>query len=722
MDEIIRVANQYYILAASALANTPTRVLKDGETFAIFDRSGDVQSLGFNQHGIFHEGTRYLSRMELYTGQGKPLLLSSVVKGDNSNLVVDLTNPDFCQNGKVELPRNSYHLFRSKFLWNGGCYEQIRVKNYRLEKAKVTLELRFDADFTDIFEVRGMKRPRRGERLPSVVEDDGVTLGYKGLDAIERRTRILFSPRPCRLTDQVAVFELHLDGNQEESIFITLVCIADDQRPALNIPFEGALSRSQEARKGLKSRLCDIYSSNEQFNEWVNTATADLLMILTQTPDGLFPYAGIPWFSTVFGRDGIITALQCLWVLPEMARGVLRFLAARQARELEPQRDAEPGKILHELRRGEMANLGEIPFGRYYGTVDATPLFVMLAGAYYESTGDLETIEEIWEAIELALKWIDTYGDRDGDGFVEYGRQSETGLVQQAWKDSDDSVFHADGRLANGPIAMCEVQGYVYAARMAASKLAEVRGLDSLAAKLGRQAKDLQEAFEQAFWSEELGTYVLALDGNKQPCRVRTSNPGHCLFTGIVSEERARRVAETLLGPDSFSGWGFRTVSSKEQRYNPMSYHNGSVWPHDTALIAQGFARYGLKEESLKVLTGLMDASVFMELHRLPELFCGFKRRPGEGPTLYPVACSPQAWAVGAVFMVLQACLGLSLDQPEGRIVFDHPRLPPFIDWIRINGLRVGSASMDLSLRRERDDVGIIIERREGDLEMVVIK
>lgn len=697
-------------------------MLKDGETFAIFDRSGDVQSLGFNQHGIFHEGTRFLNQMELYTEQGKPLLLSSVVNRDNFKLTVDLANPDIHQNGKVQLPQNSYHLFRSKFLWNGACYEQIRVKNFRLEKTKVILEFRFDADFTDIFEVRGMKRLRRGERLPSVVEEDSVTLGYKGLDAIERRTRILFSPRPCRLSDQVAAFELDLDGNQEETIFITLFCIVDDQRPPLDVPFGVAFNRSQEVKKELKSHLCEIYSSNEQFNDWVNTATADLLMIITQTPDGLFPYAGIPWFNTVFGRDGIITALQCLWILPEMAKGVLRFLAARQAKDVEPQRDAEPGKILHELRRGEMANLGEIPFGRYYGSIDAPPLFVMLAGAYYESTGDLETIEEIWEAVELALEWIDTYGDRDGDGFVEYSRQSETGLVQQAWKDSDDSVFHADGRLANGPIAPCEVQGYVYAARMAASKLAEVRGLHSLADKLRHQAKDLQEAFEQAFWSEELGTYVLALDGNKQQCRIRTSNPGHCLFTGIVSEERAHRVAETLLAPDTFSGWGFRTVSAKETRYNPMSYHNGSVWPHDTALIAQGFARYGLKEESLKVFSGLMDASQFMELHRLPELFCGFKRRPGEGPTLYPVACSPQAWAVGAVFMVLQACLGLSLNQPEGRIVFNHPRLPSFIEWITIKGLRIGSASVDLSLRREQEDVGIIIEHREGDLEMMVLK
>ena len=722
MDQIIRVAEEYYILAASVLTDAPTRVLKNGETFAIFDRLGDLQGLVFKQHGIFHEGARFLSQWELYLGEERPLLLSSEVKQETANLVVDLTNADCHQDGEVELRRESYHLFRSKFLVNGACYELIRVKNYLQRRAKVTLELRFDADFVDIFEVRGMKRPRRGDLLPPVVDKAAVTLGYRGLDDIERRTRISFSPTPDRLSQHSAAFELHLDPNEDKKIFITLHCIVGDQSLPPDGAFEGALTRSQEVTEGIKSRFCEIHSSNEQFNDWVNSARADLLMMLTQTPDGLYPYAGIPWFDTVFGRDGIITALQCVWVLPEIAKGVLRLLAARQAKDTEPQRDAEPGKILHELRRGEMANLGEIPFGRYYGAVDTTPLFVVLADAYYESTGDLETIEEIWEAVELALEWIDTYGDRDGDGFIEYGRRSKTGLVQQGWKDSDDSVFHADGRLADGPIALCEVQGYVYAARMAASKLAEVRGLHPLAAKLHQQAKELQDAFERTFWIEEIGTYALALDEGKQPCKVRTSNPGHCLFTGIVSEERARRVAESLLSADVHCGWGFRTVSTKEHRYNPMSYHNGSVWPHDTALIAQGFARYGLKEESLKVLSGLMDASLFVDMHRLPELFCGFRRRPGVGPTLYPVACSPQAWSVCAVFMLLGACLGLSINQPTSRIVFDHPRLPSFIDWIRLKVLRIGTASVDLLLRREQDDVGIIIERREGDVELVVIK
>jgi glycogen debranching enzyme len=484
--------------------------------------------------------------------------------------------------------------------------------------------------------------------------------------------------------------------------------------------YEKAFAEVENALQSAKANVCAITVANEQFNAWLRRSVTDLYMMTTETAQGPYPFAGVPWFSTVFGRDGIITALECLWFDPGLARGVLAYLAATQATEVIPERDAEPGKILHETRGGEMAALGEIPFGRYYGSVDATPLFVLLAGAYYERTGHRSFLETIWPNIERALQWMDTYGDRDGDGFVEYFRLSPRGLVQQGWKDSHDSVFHADGSLAQGSIALCEVQGYVYAARRRAAELASMLGHTDRAHELLQQAETLKDRFERAFWCEELSTYALALDGDKRPCRVRTSNAGHCLFTGIASPERAHSAAQVLLREDSFSGWGIRTLAASEVRYNPMSYHNGSVWPHDNALIAAGLARYGLKTAVLQVLTGLYEASRFVDLHRLPELFCGFVLRPGEGPTLYPVACSPQSWSAATVFLLLQASLGLQVKGPEAKICFSQPLLPEFLREVRICNLKVGGATVDLLLQRHAQHVGLNVLRQEGNAEIVV--
>jgi glycogen debranching enzyme len=444
-------------------------------------------------------------------------------------------------------------------------------------------------------------------------------------------------------------------------------------------------------------------------------------MMTTETSTGPYPYAGVPWYSTPFGRDGIITALECLWFNPELSKGVLAYLASTQAKETRPEQDAEPGKILHEARDGEMANLGEIPFKRYYGSVDATPLFVLLAGEYFARTGDLDFIKTIWSNLELALAWIDNFGDLNRDGFTDYDRKSSKGLIHQGWKDSHDCIFHEDGTDAKGPIALCEVQGYVYAAKKSAANLASALEKYDLAQKLLDQAETLQEAFEKAFWCEPISTYALALDGNKQPCRVRTSNAGHCLFTGIAEKEHARRVAQTLLSDASFSGWGIRTVAASEVRYNPMSYHNGSVWPHDNALIAHGLARYGQKGAAMKLLEAFCEASVNMDFHRLPELFCGFQRRGGEGPTRYPVACAPQAWSASSIFLFLQACLGLTINSSAGTVTFTNPVLPGFLKEVRIGNLRLKEGSVDLLLMNRIHDVGINVLKKTGNVQVLVV-
>lgn len=715
--------DRFYILATTSLGDDRPRVLKQGETFAVFDHYGDVPPVGLTDEGIYHQGTRHLSSFLLRTDRARPLFLSSTVREDNALLTVDLTNPDLLGPGGVSIPRGSIHLLRTKFLWQGTCFECLRLRNYGLKPVRLAFNLHFEADFVDVFEVRGIHRERRGRRLPTEAGSDGVTLAYEGLDGVLRRTRIQFSPAPARLGPAEAELDAALEPGEDRLFYVTVTCESDDlPTPAPPPPFEEALGAAHHRLAALQGRACRIHTSNHQFNDWVGRSVADLSMMVTDTPEGLYPYAGVPWFSTAFGRDGLLTALECLWTDPEVARGVLSFLAAHQAEEIVPEQDAEPGKILHETRKGEMAALGEIPFGCYYGSVDSTPLFIVLAGAVYRRTGDTAFVRKLWPHLERALEWIDRYGDLDGDGFVEYRRRSAEGLDNQGWKDSHDSVFHADGSLAAGPIALCEVQAYVFAALLGMAGMAAALGRRKRAAELRRQAEELRQRFEAHFWCEELGTYALALDGRKRPCRVVTSNAGHCLLAGIAAPDRAARVAETLMDGRSFSGWGVRTLAEGEVRYNPLSYHNGSVWPHDNALVAQGLARYTHKDAALRILDGMFDACLFVDLHRMPELFCGFDRRPDSSPTLYPVACAPQAWAATSVFMMLQACLGLEIDAPARKLHLRRPLLPPFLDEVEIWDLRVGDASVDLRLHRRENDVSIDLLERRGNLEVVILK
>jgi glycogen debranching enzyme len=710
----------HHILAASSLADERTRVLKQGDTFAVFDHYGDIKPGGLGEEGLYYEGTRYLSCLLLELEGSRPFFLNSTVRDENDQLAVTLTNSDLLRDGSLWTPLGTLYIAVKKFLWQGVCYQQLRVRNQGLEPLEVSLSLHFAADYADIYEVRGLKRKTRGEDLPPEVTGDRVVLGYRGLDGIVRRTLLQFAPPPSLLTASAAQLHLSLRPQQEVRLCVTIGC---ERRPETRqlFTFDDARTEAEAHLERYNTWSCHLRSSNGQINAWVNRAVSDLHMMTTELATGPYPYAGLPWFNTPFGRDGIITALECLWLRPSLARGVLAYLASTQATELIPEQDAEPGKILHETRNGEMAVLKEMPFGRYYGSVDATPLFVLLAGAYYERTGDRAFVASLWPHVEAALLWIDRYGDRDGDGFVEYRQQSREGLLHHGWKDSDDAVFHADGALARGSIALCEVQGYVYAARRAGAALAVALGRAERAAELAGQAEALREQFEEAFWCEELSTYALALDGNKQPCRVRTSNAGQCLFTGIVSPDRAGKVARTLLHPESFSGWGIRTVAASEVRYNPMAYHNGSVWPHDNALIAQGLARYGLGEMALQILTGLFEAGQYFDLHRMPELFCGFPQDPGEGPILYPVACALQAWAAASILLLIQACLGLGINGPEVQICFTRPRLPASVGELRIHNLEVAGANVDLLLVRHKHDVGVTVLRRDGNVQILVV-
>jgi glycogen debranching enzyme len=709
----------YHILAASSPADEQTRVLKHGDTFAVFDSHGDVRPGGLGEEGLYHEGMRFLSCLVLQLDGARPFLLGSAVREENDQLSVALTNPDLLRNGKVHLALGTLHLALRKFLWRGVCYQQLVVENHARHPVDVTLSLRFEADFADIFEIRGVRRRRRGHLLAPQVSEDRVVLGYRGLDGVVRRTLLQFDPPPARVTASMAMLELSLRPRDKIVLSVTVACEIASATPVM-LRFEDARVEAETDLERYSAWSCHVRTSSGQVNAWVDRAMSDLHMLTTELPTGPYPYAGVPWFNTPFGRDGIITALECLWLRPQLARGVLAYLADTQATEVIPEQDAEPGKILHETRSGEMAALKEMPFGRYYGSVDATPLFVLLAGAYYERTADRAFVESLWCNVEAALDWIDRYGDRDGDGFVEYYRQSADGLLHQGWKDSDDAVFHADGSPALGPITLCEVQGYVYAARRAGAALAAVLGHAERAARLMRQAEELRERFQQVFWCEELSTYVLALDGEKRPCRVRTSNAGHCLFTGIVGARHARRVARTLLDSESFSGWGVRTVAASEIRYNPMGYHAGSVWPHDNALIAAGLARYGLVETSLQICTGLFEAAMYFDLQRMPELFCGFPRDPGEGPVLFPVACAPQAWSAASVLLLFQACLGLQIDGPAARLCFTRPHLPASVGELRIHNLEVAGTTVDLLFVRHEQDVGVNVLRRDGDIEILV--
>jgi glycogen debranching enzyme len=682
--------------------------LKHANSFIVADAYGDISG---DNDGMFHDDTRVLSLFRLSLAHRGPSLLGARISQDNVVFTTNLTNRPLQPTGGKATPKGVIHIERSRFLWESVLYERLRFTNYGDASVMLPVGITFGADFRDMFEVRGRTRRHRGESLRPEVDERSVCLRYRGLDGVERACRISFSEPPRLLTASAAELHVLLGARGSREIYIEIGTEASLQ--PLRTRYRRAAARARWGARADTRRGAAIHSSARLFDAWMDKSTADLALLTTRLPTGLFPYAGIPWFSTPFGRDAIITALQTLWVDPVLARGVLAYLARSQATETSSFQDSAPGKILHETRSGEMAVLREVPYARYYGSVDGTPLFVMLAGAYAARTGDMRFIDSIWPSLCAAMAWIEGPGDSNRDGFVDYARGAETGLANQGWKDSQDSIFHADGSMAEGPIALVEVQGYVFAALNAMAELSDRRGDEAGALHYRDRAELLRQRVEQVFWIEELGTYAIALDGAGRQCRVSSSNAGQLLFSALPSAERAERVANLLLAPSLFSGWGIRTLASLDTRFNPMSYHNGSVWPHDTALCAAGLGNYGWHEGVVRIATAMFDTAVKFDM-RLPELFCGFSRSTGEAPIAYPVACLPQAWAAGSAFMLLQACLGVRIDGWRGEIHVRQPRLPIGVDHLTVRRIAVGDAHVDLTFQRVGDRVDAYLSHFVG--------
>jgi len=672
--------------------------LKDGNVFLLADSLGDIEA---PDSGLFWDDTRMLSRLELQVADSHPSLLGAAISQDNVRFTAHLTNRPLPAPGEHSIPRGVIHLERTRFLWSGQLYERLKITNFSSRDAQLPIAVRFGADFADIFEVQGHVRKRRGETLAPEIGVAAVRLAYRGLDRL-RAVEIRFSVAPLSLSGEEAQLCIGVQRGRSAELFLEIGA-ESSARPSAQ-RFEEALQAACASMQARAKVGAVIETSGRLFDQWLAQSRSDLALLTTELPTGAYPYAGIPWFATPFGRDAIITALQTLWLEPQLAAGVLRFLASTQAHEVNAFRDSEPGKIMHEMRRGEMAALQEVPFGQYYGGVDTTPLFIMLAGAYESTTGDAALIDQLWPNLLAATAWIEYRMEHSASGFIDYARASSTGLVNQAWKDSSDSIFHADGRIPPPPIAVVEVQGYAYAAFRAMSRLAALREDKERSLAWAARARGLRSEIERRFWMPEFNFYALAIDGEGQPCCVHASNAGHLLYCGVPSPERGALVASALLGERFASGWGIRTLAQGEARYNPMSYHNGTVWPHDTALCAAGIARYLGRDALVDVLSQMFEAATQLAM-RLPELYCGFPRTPGQGPTPYPVACVPQAWACGSVFMLLQACLGLQVDGPRKEVRIEQPLLPIGIEAIHLTDVAVGEARIDLKFERVQQQV-----------------
>jgi glycogen debranching enzyme len=694
---------------------------KEGETFLHSDLNGNFSTPNTVGMGLYYKDTRFLSQFELRVNGAVPVLLSSSAERAYMSYV-DLTNPDIWEDGKLAITQQTLNIRRTRVV-SELVHERVRIRNYNDAPVNVVLEFVLGSDFADIFEVRGLKREKRGQLLTPRVDGNQVKLAYRGSDHIFRETRIEFTmePRVTKVEGPTVRlwFDIPLGPSQTRNLGITFETILGGARKE-SVDFDTAVQRTRTSYQDWEQECTQIKSNNQLFDTLLRRGIRDLRALLTKTADGEFMSAGIPWYVAPFGRDAILTSYQILMVNPYPAKATLKLLGAMQGTQFDPWRDEEPGKILHEIRYGELANAHFIPHTPYYGTADATPLYLMLAAAYYRWTNDLETLLELQPTLDRAMTWIDKYGDMDGDGYVEYERRSPRGLHNQGWKDSGNSVVHDDGTLAEPPIALAEVQAYVYMAKLRMSEIYSVLGDSVRAIQLRQEADALRKKFNRDFWMDDLQYFAMALDGSKKQVRTVTSNPAHGLYCDILDKEKADAVAKRLMAPDMFTGWGLRTMSQEAAAYNPMSYHNGSVWPHDNALIAAGLKRYGHDKATKRVATSMFDTAMFMEYYRLPELFCGFTRRTPTNPVAYPVACSPQAWAAASPFVLLQAMLGISARAHENMLTVNKPSLPSWLDAVELRNLRVGKSRLNLMFRREGEATTFSLSDKEGDIRVVM--
>jgi glycogen debranching enzyme len=681
-------------------------VLKQGSPFLLSTEGGDVPWELPHGFGLFVEDCRYLDGYALRLN-GQPLTPLSSERGRGYETRHDLVNPEL-----AGLPKDTIAVRRRHLIRGGVFHDLITVRNYGRHPAELRLDLHFRSRFEDVFILKGFVRGPRGRLAPPAVLDGRtVELCYEGRDGKDRATTLVFWPEPDDLAGQRASYRWTLGPGHERALTVS-VAPEEQPRGAHRRPRTRAGTHPAALRRWLDraeqlwlGSAAEVRSSNPLFDRVLRRALLDLRLLRSKL-DGLTYFAaGVPWFATLFGRDAALTCIQTLPYGPAVARDTLRLLARHQATALDAYRDAEPGKILHEYRTGELAELGAVPQApAYYGSIDATLLFVNLLGDYVDWSGDLGLARRLRPNLEAALAWIDLHADHDRDGYLDYVGRYEQGLVNQGWKDAGNSILHADGALPEPPIALCEVQAYLFRAWTQAARVLRVLGDGARAEHLTGRADALRERFERDFWSDELGCYLLARAAGGRPVAVASSNAGQVLWGGIAAPERAARVAERLMRPDMFSGWGIRTLSAEARPYNPVGYHVGSVWPHDTALIAAGLRRYGHDRAALTLFSALFDAAAGFAAFRMPELFCGYARLEGEThPVRYPVACSPQAWAAGALPHALWTLLGLRADALTGRLRLVGPVLPDWLDWVELVGVPVGPARVDLRFTRRPD-------------------